>query len=253
MNHRGAPSINFDRIAPIYEKSRGGLVRGGSHAETISVHLLPGTVLEIGIGTGSVALPMSDAGHPVVGVDLSPNMLELAHQRLGARVAVGDVMVLPIGTASVSNVVAVWVFQLVGSIEATLREARRVLIPGGRFVVIPSRGHYSPDDIDAVTVDFQIAIRGGRQDDPEVLIPAGEAAGLRLLERLETEAQEFDESPSAIADRIEARGFGILLDLDDESWERVVVPAIAAMRSLPDPNRPRHRSTRNDVLVLEAV
>ena len=74
-------SINFDRIAPIYEQSRGGFVRGGSYAGTISAHLLPGTVVEIGIGTGSIALPMTDAGHPVVGVDLSPNMLELAHQR----------------------------------------------------------------------------------------------------------------------------------------------------------------------------
>jgi SAM-dependent methyltransferase len=246
-------SINFDRIAPIYEQSRGGFVRGGSYAGTISAHLLPGTVLEIGIGTGSIALPMTDAGHPVVGVDLSPNMLELAHQRLGARVAVGDAMVLPIRSASVPNVVAVWVFQLVGSVEATLRDARRVLSPGGRFVVIPSGGHFSPDDIDAVSVDFQVAIRGGRQDDPEVLIRAGEAVGLRLLERLQTDAQEFDESPAKIIGQIETRGYGILLDLPDEDWERIVVPALDALRSLPEQDRPRRRSTRNDVLVFEAV
>lgn len=246
-------SINFDRIAPIYEQSRGGLVRGRSYAETITPHLLPGTVLEIGIGTGSIALPITEAGHPVVGVDLSPNMLELAHQRLGARVAVGDVMLLPIRSGSVPNVVAVWVFQLVGSVETTLRDARRVLSDGGRLVVIPSGGHYFPDDIDAVSVDFQTEIRGSRQDDPQVLIAAGEAAGLGLLEQLETEAQEFDESPTAIADRIEARGFGILLDLDDETWDRVVMPAVAAMRALPDPDRLRRRSTRNDVLVFKAV
>jgi hypothetical protein len=179
--------------------------------------------------------------------------LELAHQRLGTRVAVGDVMVLPVRTGSVPNVVAVWVFQLVGSVEATLRDARRVLSDGGRLVVIPSCGHYFPDDIDAVSVDFQTEIRGSRQDDPQVLIAAGEAAGLRLREQVETEAQEFDESPTAIADRIEARGFGILLDLDDETWERVVMPAVAAMRGLPDPDRLRRRSTRNDVLVFEAV
>src|SRR5262245_47250201 len=135
-----AASINFDRIAPIYEKSRGGLVRGGSYARAIVPHLLPGTVLEIGIGTASVALPVVEAGHPVVGVDLSPNMLELAHERLGARVSIGDVMALPIATASVPNVLAVWVFQLVGSVDTTLREARRVLSRGGHLVVIPSRG-----------------------------------------------------------------------------------------------------------------
>ena len=122
-----AASINFDRIAPIYEESRGGLARGGAYARTIGAHLRPGLVLEIGIGTGSVALPLTDAGHPVVGVDISRNMLAAAHDRLGSRVAIADVMALPIATGSVTNVVAVWVFQLVGSVETTLREARRAL------------------------------------------------------------------------------------------------------------------------------
>ena len=89
-----AASINFDRIAPIYEESRGGLARGGAYARTIGAHLRPGLVLEIGIGTGSVALPLTDAGHPVVGVDISRNMLAAAHDRLGSRVAIADVMAL---------------------------------------------------------------------------------------------------------------------------------------------------------------
>ena len=60
----------------------------------------------------------------MVGVDLSRKMLELAYERLGPRVAIGDVMALPIATGCVMNVVAVWVFQLVGSVDETLREAR---------------------------------------------------------------------------------------------------------------------------------
>ena len=120
-------------------------------------------------------------------------------------------------------------------------------------MVIPSRGHFSPDDIDAASVDLQVEIRGGRQDEPEVLIPAAEASGLRLLERLQTDAQEFDESPAEIIGRIETRGYGILLDLGDDDWQRVVVPALDALRSLPDQDRQRRRSTRNYVLVFEAV
>ena len=248
-----AASINFDRIAAVYEQSRGGLVRGGSYARSIGPHLRPGRVLEIGIGTASIALPLTEAGHPVAGVDLSANMLALAHDRLGARVALGDVMALPVASASVANVVAVWVFQLVGSVEATMLEARRVLRAGGRLVVIPSVGHFTPDDIDEVSVDFQTVIRGVRQDAPDVLAALGDATGFRLVEQLHTESQSFEESPSKIADQIEARGYGILLDLGDDEWQRVVAPVIDALRSLPEPDRPRRRSSRNDLLVFEAV
>jgi SAM-dependent methyltransferase len=248
-----AASINFDRIAAIYEESRGGVVRGGSFAKAIAPHLRDAPVLEIGIGTASVALPLTEAGHQVVGVDLSTKMLALAHERLGSNVAVGDVMALPIATGSVANVVAVWVFQLVGSVELTLREARRALNPGGRLVIIPSRATYGRDDIDEVSVDFQAAIRGARQDDPDSLISLAEPAGLRLALRAQTEAQTFEQTPRDLISRIETRGFGILLDLGDDDWQRVVVPALHALRSLPDPDRPRRRVARHELLVFDAV
>ena len=40
-----------------------------------------GPVLELGIGSGRVAVPTALAGIPVVGVDTSPVMLELARHR----------------------------------------------------------------------------------------------------------------------------------------------------------------------------
>ncbi len=248
-----AASINFDRIAAIYEESRGGLARGGSYARTIGAHLRPGAVLEIGIGTASVALPLTETGHPVVGVDISRNMLAAAHERLGSRVALADVMALPVATASVTNVVAVWVFQLVGSAEVTLREARRVMKGDGRLVVVPSHAIHDSDDIDEVAVDFNKVLHGTRPDDPERLIALGEGAGLRLAGRDVTKTQSWDESPAEIIERIERRTFGILLDLGDADWSRVVVPAIDALRGLPDQDRARTRHAHHEVLVFEAV
>ena len=128
-----------------------------------------------------------------------------------------------------------------------------MLSPGGRLIVITSRGRADPDDIEEASVDFQTVLRGRRQDDSDIVIAARGAAGLRLVERLDTEVQTFDETPSAVADRIEGRGYGILLDVADDDWQRVVVPVIGALRALPDPDVPRQRVTRNDVLVFEAV
>ena len=68
-----------------------------------------------------------------------------------------------------------------------------------------------------------------------------------------TKTQSWDETPAEIIRRIETRTFGILLDLGDADWERVVVPAIDALRALPDQDRAAHRHAHHDVLVFEAV
>nr|CTQ89287.1 Methyltransferase SCO0408 [Kibdelosporangium sp. MJ126-NF4] len=52
-----------------------------------------GPALELGIGTGRIALPLSDAGVPVHGIDLSPEMLEHLRAKPGADrigVTIGD-------------------------------------------------------------------------------------------------------------------------------------------------------------------
>ncbi len=54
----------FDEIAPIYDETRGGEKRGDEYAADID-GLLPqdsGTVLEIGVGTGVVALGLRKRG-----------------------------------------------------------------------------------------------------------------------------------------------------------------------------------------------
>jgi SAM-dependent methyltransferase len=59
-----------------------------------------GAVLEVGVGSGRIAVPVALAGVPVVGVDSSPVMLELARERaaphgLDLQLVEGDMRDLP--------------------------------------------------------------------------------------------------------------------------------------------------------------
>lgn len=102
----------------------------------------PARVLDVGCGTGTLALGLADAlGSGVVtGVDLDPAILELARAKSGAdRVTwqVGSATALPLDDASVDAVACTLVLHHL-SLEVkalALAEMRRVLRPGGLLVV----------------------------------------------------------------------------------------------------------------------
>jgi ubiquinone/menaquinone biosynthesis C-methylase UbiE len=101
-----------------------------------------GRVLELAVGTGlNLPLYPEEVAY-VLGVDLSEPMLDRARARIAAhrleRVAVrqGDVAHLDLPDASVDCVVATYALCTVADPVAVLREARRVLVPGGRLVLV---------------------------------------------------------------------------------------------------------------------
>lgn len=104
-----------------------------------------GTVLELGCGTGRVALPLGRAGVRLVGIDRSDAMLTRARARVrrgrlerGVRLVRGDIRTLPFRTTpGFSAVLAPY-----GILQSLLRErdlaetlgaVHRVLAPGGTF------------------------------------------------------------------------------------------------------------------------
>ncbi|MEX1173551.1 MAG: class I SAM-dependent methyltransferase [Chloroflexota bacterium] len=94
-----------------------------------------GDTLEIGIGTGS-NLGVYAVGTAVHGVDVSAPALTIAAeraQRHGRDVSLfeADAEALPFADASFDTVVATFVLCSVGDVPGSLREARRVLRPGG--------------------------------------------------------------------------------------------------------------------------
>jgi SAM-dependent methyltransferase len=100
-----------------------------------------GTVLELGIGTGRVALPLAATGVEVHGIEASPAMAAQLHAKPGGdaiTTVIGDMADVDVaGTFALVFVVYNTFFMLLTQ-EDQLRCIRNVaahLAPGGRFVV----------------------------------------------------------------------------------------------------------------------
>src|ERR671930_1314591 len=99
-----------------------------------------GEVLEIGVGTGR-NLPHYRNDVRLTGVELSPAMLEIARARareLGREVdlRVGDAQALEFPDDSFYTVVCTLSLCTIPDDRAAVGEVRRVLRPGGRFLVL---------------------------------------------------------------------------------------------------------------------
>ncbi|MDZ4825503.1 MAG: class I SAM-dependent methyltransferase [Actinomycetota bacterium] len=237
-------SVSFDRMADKYDETRGGLVRGNNFATAISPHLPPGSsILEIGVGTGAIALPLVERGHTVTGVDISPAMLAHAHGRLGARIAVADAMRLPVRAESVDAVLAVWVMHLVADRSTVLAECRRILRPGGRLVVVQAAAKEEPNDV----ADILQALHGTRGRPAD--LPGG--IGMTPVHESYADFFEFEETPNQTKAIIEARTWSCLWDVSDDDWNTSVQPAVDQLAALPGPDRLRHRTQSHPLLVFE--
>lgn len=95
-------------------------------------------ILDAGCGSGPLAADLQGRGAAVTGFDLSPAMVELARQRLGADadLRVADLgAALPYGDDQFDDVVASLCLHYLEDWAGPLAEVRRVLRPGGRLIV----------------------------------------------------------------------------------------------------------------------
>jgi SAM-dependent methyltransferase len=87
--------------------------------------------LDLGCGEGRVGAELERRGHRVIGVDSSPQMVELARERHEAIVA--DSTALPFQDGAFDLVTAYMSLMNMDDIDGAVREAARVLEPGGRL------------------------------------------------------------------------------------------------------------------------
>ncbi|GAA0511733.1 ubiquinone/menaquinone biosynthesis methyltransferase [Paractinoplanes deccanensis] len=128
----------WDRSAPRYDRQiallertwfAGGREWLGSRAR--------GRVLEVAVGTG-LQLPYYRDDVTVTGVDLSPEMLAVARGRAGEGVTLreGDAERLPFGDEEFDTVVCALGLCTIPDPVAAIGEMRRVLVPGGRLLLL---------------------------------------------------------------------------------------------------------------------
>jgi 2-polyprenyl-3-methyl-5-hydroxy-6-metoxy-1,4-benzoquinol methylase len=132
----------WDRTARTYAadpiKDMAGYER--TLARTRSLLLPTDTVLELGCGTGTTALPLATSVSAIVGTDLSTEMVTIAREKAAAGgcqnaefvVAPADRAAL--GGRSFDAVLAFSVLHLLADRQATYRHITSVLKPGGLFI-----------------------------------------------------------------------------------------------------------------------
>jgi ubiquinone/menaquinone biosynthesis C-methylase UbiE len=135
-------SVVFDRAAHYYDETRGfppgedGRV-GAFIAEEAGLSKST-RMLEIGVGTGRIALPLAKYVGLLVGVDLSTLMMARLNEKRtdypdgNIQLLQGDVMRLPLRSHSFDVALLVHILHLVAEPERAVNELTRVLRPDGK-------------------------------------------------------------------------------------------------------------------------
>jgi demethylmenaquinone methyltransferase/2-methoxy-6-polyprenyl-1,4-benzoquinol methylase len=135
----------FDGIAHRYDlmnrlMSAGQDVRWRRIAVRCLTPLPPGPLLDVGTGTGDLALTMRAfvPGRRIVGIDLSRLMMARAGEKSGGALerVQADVLHLPHPEATFAGAATAFTVRNVADLGAALVEIRRVLVPGGRLACL---------------------------------------------------------------------------------------------------------------------
>ena len=111
--------------------------------------------VDLGCGEGRLGRDLMARGHRVVGVDGSPTLAALAATADPRQpTALADAAALPMRAGVADLAVAMLSLQDMDDLEGAVREAGRVLVPGGRFcfaIVHPmnSAGEFVSSDVDS--------------------------------------------------------------------------------------------------------
>ena len=140
----------FAGAAGEWDRLRSELYGNGLDAAAL-LALLPSeyVVADLGCGTGAIAAKLAAVVRQVIAVDNSQAMLKAAKRRIGETLNVdlrrGELDALPIEDAACDASTLILALTYVPDPPAALREAARVLKPGGKLVAIDLLPHDKDD------------------------------------------------------------------------------------------------------------
>ena len=183
------------------------------------------SVLDIGTGTGSVAIAAAHAvgeGGDVTGIDVSDEMLRIADGRLIEETNImfrkGSAEEIPAVDNAFDIVLASLVMMFVPDRGAAAREIARVLKPGGRFV---ASVWGSPEECELVKFQVLAGSFAPEQPTPEI----GPAS---LADPLSFQAQLLDAGVDTDA---ETEEFDIEFETFDLAWDTIATVTIGGLEA----------------------
>lgn len=136
----------YKRWAPIYDHTFGMVAEAGRRHAVDIMNRRSGSVLEVGVGTG-LSLPRYGDHLTITGVDLSPDMLERAEERVIKNRLQNidglyemDARNLDFDDGKFDTVVAMYVMTVVPEPELVMEELERICAPGGQVILV---NHFS--------------------------------------------------------------------------------------------------------------
>ncbi|MFV2102913.1 class I SAM-dependent methyltransferase [Micromonospora sp. LOL_024] len=202
----------WDRAAGSYDRQIGLLERhlfgGGREWLANRAH---GRILEVAVGTGR-NLPYYPVDADISGIELSPAMLAVARRRASAlrrraELRQGDATRLPYPDASFGTVVCALSLCTIPDPVAALAEMRRVLVAGGRLLLLDHVGSTWPPVYALQWLVERFTIRTAGEHLTRRQLPLVRAAGFQIVETERLKAGTVERvyatkhGPAPVSDR----------------------------------------------------